>query len=163
MGIRLRAVTLGVLPATLLAGTWVGTSAAFAASNQAPKATAHTAKNTKVFEAQHVAGVKGLTLVTGAGLVVYTYAGDTRGKAGTCTGACAAIWPPVRGVPAVARGSRIPGKFGRIDGQVTYNGWPLYLFTGEKARQDHADAAFKVIKVPAAPSHTRTASSTADR
>jgi hypothetical protein len=48
-----------------------------------------------------------------------------------------------------ALGVKLPGKFGRIHGQVTYNGWPLYLFTGEKARMNHADSAFKVVRVAA--------------
>ena len=56
-------------------------------------------------------------------------------------------WPPVRGVPKVAHGAKIPGKFGRIRGQVTYNGWPLYLFTGEKPHKNHADSSFKVVRV----------------
>ena len=85
--------------------------------------------------------------MAGRGLVVYTFSGDMRGKPGTCTGPCAAIWPPVRGIPVVARGVKIRGKFGRIDGQVTFNGWPLYLFAGEKSRQNHADGSFKVVGV----------------
>ena len=102
-----------------------------------------------MFRAQHVAGVKGLVLLEGPGLVVYTFTGDKRGKPGTCTKECAAIWPPVRGVPEVAHGTKIPGKFGRIHGQVTFNGWPLYLFTGEKSHKNHADSAFKVVRVSA--------------
>ena len=135
----LRAVAVSVTSAALLAGS--GWSASAFGAPQAPK-------HAVVFEAQHVAGVKGLVLVEGNGLVVYTFTGDKRGKPGTCTGPCAAIWPPVRGVPVVARGVKLRGKLGRIDGQVTYNGWPLYLFTGEKPRQNHADSAFKVVRVP---------------
>jgi predicted lipoprotein with Yx(FWY)xxD motif len=132
----LRAVALGVVSAALLAGSWWGSSSAFGA-----------ARHAVVFRAQHVAGVKGLVLVEGPGLVVYTFIDDTRGKPGTCTGACASVWPPVRGVPVLARGTKIKGKFGRINGQVTFNGHPLYLFTGEKPREDHADSAFKVVPV----------------
>jgi predicted lipoprotein with Yx(FWY)xxD motif len=132
-----RAVTVSVVSAMLLAGSGWGASSAFAAP-QAPK-------NAAVFKAEHVAGVKGLVLVEGQGLVVYTFTGDTRGKPGTCTGACGAVWPPVRGVAVVAHGVKLRGKFGRIDGQVTYNGWPLYLFAGEKSLQNHADSSFKVV------------------
>jgi predicted lipoprotein with Yx(FWY)xxD motif len=135
----LRAGALGVVTAALLAGSWWGASSAFGAAQHLPK-------NAVVFKAEHVAGVKGTVLVEGSGLVVYTFTGDTRGHAGTCTGGCAAIWPPVHGVAVLASGTKIGGKFGRIDGQVTYNGWPLYLFTGEKARQDHANAQFKVVR-----------------
>jgi predicted lipoprotein with Yx(FWY)xxD motif len=132
----LRAGVLSVVSAALLAGSLLGASSAFAAS--------HTPK--VVFSERHVAGVSGVVLVEGPGLVVYTFTGDTRGRAGTCTGACAGVWPPVRGVPVVAGGAKIGGKFGRIDGQVTYNGWPLYLFTGEKPLKDHADSSFKVVR-----------------
>jgi hypothetical protein len=53
----------------------------------------------------------------------------------------------VRGIPVVAHGVKIRGKFGIIHGQITFNGWPLYQFTGERPRQNHADRAFKVIAV----------------
>jgi predicted lipoprotein with Yx(FWY)xxD motif len=135
----LRASVLGVVSAVLLAGSWWGASSAFGAAQHLPK-------NAVVFRAEHVRGIKGVVLVEGSGLVVYTFTGDTRGKAGTCTGACAAIWPPVHGVPVVAKGVKIGGMFGRINGQVTYNGWPLYLFTGEKSLQSNADSSFKVVR-----------------
>ena len=137
----LRAVVLGVLSAALLAGSLWGASSASGASRPAAK----VAK--VVFAAQHIHGVRGLVLVEGRSLVVYTFTGDTRGKPGTCTGACAAIWPPVRGIPVLAHGVKIRGKFGRINGQVTFNGWPLYLFTGETARQNHAAGSFRVVGV----------------
>jgi predicted lipoprotein with Yx(FWY)xxD motif len=141
MRIRSRAVVLSVMSAALVAGSGLSASSAFGASQAAPKKI--------VFSAQHVTGVKGNVLVEGPGLVAYTFTGDKRGKPGTCTGACAAIWPPVRGIPELARGAKFPEKFGRIDGQITYNGWPLYLFTGEKAHHNHADSAFKVVRIPA--------------
>ena len=152
----LRAGVLGVVSVALLAGSGWGVSAAFGAPRHLPK-------NAVVFRAEHVRGVKGDVLVEGSGLVVYTFTGDTRGKPGTCTGACASVWPPVHGVPVLAKGVKIGGKFGRIDGQVTYNGWPLYGFTGEKRLTDHADSSFKVVrptpwKAPAPkPSPTPTA------
>ena len=77
----------------------------------------------------------------------YTFTGDKRGKPGTCTGPCAAVWPPVRGIPVLARGVKIHGKFGSINGQVTFNGWPLYRFTGEGPGRNHADHSFKLVTV----------------
>jgi predicted lipoprotein with Yx(FWY)xxD motif len=141
MRVRSRAVAVGVVSTALLAGAGWGASSAFGAAQ-------HTPKNATVFRSQHVTGFKGLALVEGRGLVVYTFSGDTRGKPGTCTGACASVWPQVRGVPVVARGTKIKGKFGRIHGQVTFNGWPLYLFTGEKPHENHADGSFKVVAAP---------------
>jgi predicted lipoprotein with Yx(FWY)xxD motif len=143
---RSRAVALGVLSAALVAGSGWGASSAFGVPQRAHKSTV-------VFKTLHVAGAKGLVLVEGPGLVVYTFTGDTRGKAGTCRGACAAVWPAVRGVPAIARGVKLPRKFGRINGQITYNGWPLYLFAGETPRQNNADSSFKVVAVPTSARH----------
>jgi predicted lipoprotein with Yx(FWY)xxD motif len=136
----LRAVVLGLASPALLAGSLWGTSSASAASRPLPNMGV-------VFEAQHIHAVRGLVLVAGRGLVVYTFTGDTRGKPGTCTGSCAAVWPPVRGIAIVSRGVNIRGKFGQIHGQITFNGWPLYLFTGETSHQNHAGRMFKLVGV----------------
>jgi|SRR5579862_1402513 predicted lipoprotein with Yx(FWY)xxD motif len=134
-----RAGVLGVVSAALIAGSWWGATSAFGAP-------AHLPKNAVVFKTEHVSGVHGVVLAENNGQVVYTFSGDRRNHAGTCTGSCAAIWPPVRGVAVLAHGVKIGGKFGRINGQVTYNGWPLYLFTGAKPKQDNASNGFKVVK-----------------
>jgi predicted lipoprotein with Yx(FWY)xxD motif len=134
----LRAGVLGVVSAALLAGSWLGATSAFGAP-------AHLPKNAVVFKTEHVSGVHGVVLAESNGQVVYTFSGDRRNHAGTCTGGCAAIWPPVRGVAVLAHGVKIGGKFGRINGQVTYNGWPLYGFTGEKKASNHANSEFKVV------------------
>jgi predicted lipoprotein with Yx(FWY)xxD motif len=151
----LRAGVLGVVSAALLAGSWWGATSAFGAPTHLPK-------NAVVFKTGHVRGVKGSVLVERSGLVVYTFTGDTRNHAGTCTGGCAAIWPPVRGVGVLASGVKVGGKFGRINGQVTYNGWPLYGFTGEKGGQNHANSDFKVVHPAAwhAPTPSPTPTST---
>ncbi len=135
-----RVVVRGVVSAGLLAGSLWGASSASAAPRPLPNMAVP-------FEAQHVRGVQGLVLVAGRGLVVYTFTGDTRGKPGTCTGPCAAVWPAVRGIPVLARGVKIRGKFGSIHGQVTFNGWPLYRFTGEGPLHNHANGSFKVVTV----------------
>jgi len=68
---------------------------------------------------------------------VYLFKKDTSSKS-TCTGACAASWPPVRatGKPTAAGGATASmlGTTKRSDGkpQVTYNGHPLYLFSGDQ-------------------------------
>jgi predicted lipoprotein with Yx(FWY)xxD motif len=136
----LRAGVLGVASAALLAGSLWGASSASGAPRPVPNIAV-------VFGAHHVHGVRGLVLVAGRDLVVYTFTGDTRGKPGTCTGPCAAVWPAVRGIPVLARGVKIRGKFGSIHGQVTFNGWPLYRFTGEGPGRNHADGSFKVVGV----------------
>ena len=68
-------------------------------------------------------------------LTVYLFEAD-KGHASSCTGACAAAWPPVIGKPK-AGGAAMASQLGtitRTDGatQVTYNGHPLYLFVKDK-------------------------------
>ena len=70
----------------------------------------------------------GPVLVGPNGLTLYTPAGDSA-TASTCTGGCAAAWPPLVG-PATG-GAGVSGTFAtltRDDGsvQATYNGLPLY-------------------------------------
>jgi predicted lipoprotein with Yx(FWY)xxD motif len=77
----------------------------------------------------------GYVLAEANGQVVYTYAKDTKGGAPTCTGACAAVWQPVTGVPKAGPADTFPGTFGLVTGaggvkQITYNGYPLYSLKG---------------------------------
>jgi predicted lipoprotein with Yx(FWY)xxD motif len=79
----------------------------------------------------------GFVLGEANGQVVYTYARDTKGGAPHCTGACAAQWPPATGVPQAGPADHFPGTFGVVRGaggaeQITYNGYPLYLYKGAK-------------------------------
>ena len=82
------------------------------------------------------ATVSGTTVLTNAqGFTLYWFGPDTASKS-NCTGACAQIWPPVKG-PATA-GTGVTGTLGTIsrsDGivQATYNGHPLYTYTADTA------------------------------
>jgi predicted lipoprotein with Yx(FWY)xxD motif len=78
-------------------------------------------------------------------MTVYTFAKDTAnsGKS-ACTGGCITTWPALT-VPAGSKpsaGTGAGGKLGTItrsdDGslQVTYNGLPLYFFSGDQAAGD---------------------------
>jgi predicted lipoprotein with Yx(FWY)xxD motif len=83
-------------------------------------------------------GSLGTILVNESGRTLYTFAPDNRSKV-TCTGGCAATWPPLV-IPAGATvkaegevkqsllGSDPDPEGGRV---VTYNGWPLYTFVGD--------------------------------
>jgi predicted lipoprotein with Yx(FWY)xxD motif len=80
----------------------------------------------------------GWVLAEASGFVVYTYGGDTKGGSPTCTGACAAIWPAVTGIPQVGPAASLPGPLGTITmangaKQITYNGYPLYTLKGAGA------------------------------
>jgi predicted lipoprotein with Yx(FWY)xxD motif len=71
------------------------------------------------------------------GRTLYLFAKDS-GTKSTCTAACASAWPPLRasGKPTVGAGASasIVGTTPRSDGkpQVTYNGHPLYTYTGDQ-------------------------------
>jgi len=84
----------------------------------------------------------GTVLVDGQGLTVYMYATDVRGQPSRCYDICAVQWPPVVLKPGVTRPVAGPGidaallgTSPRTDGttQVTYNGWPLYLWPPDRA------------------------------
>ena len=67
---------------------------------------------------------------------VYSLSSDSASSS-TCTGACAATWPPLLtgGTPGLLNGLKASslGTVTRSDGtvQVTYRGKPLYLYSGE--------------------------------
>ena len=79
----------------------------------------------------------GYVLAEANSQVVYTYAKDSKGGAPTCTGSCAAAWPPATGVPKAGPADTFPATFGVVKGaggvtQITYNGYPLYTFKGAR-------------------------------
>lgn len=83
-------------------------------------------------------GADGTYLVGPSGNAVYLWVADTSSTS-TCSGACAAAWPPVTtdGAPT-ASGSATAAELGttmRPDGtdQVTYHGHPLYYYAGDGA------------------------------
>src|SRR5260370_33522479 len=80
--------------------------------------------------------IGGQQVVTNSkGFTVYWFAPDTS-TTSKCTGSCATFWPPVKG-PASAM-SGVTGTLGTItrpDGttQATYDGHPLYTYSGDTA------------------------------
>jgi predicted lipoprotein with Yx(FWY)xxD motif len=81
----------------------------------------------------------GSVLVAGNGFTLYMFAPDKQSGVSTCYGACATAWPPLLlvGTDAPVYGPgvdpKLLGTTKRTDGtvQVTYNGWPLYLWVGD--------------------------------
>jgi predicted lipoprotein with Yx(FWY)xxD motif len=80
----------------------------------------------------------GRILVNSQGRTLYLFLKD-RGPRSTCSGACAASWPPVTTTAAATGGTGIVkaklGTTARSDGtkQITYNGHPLYTYAGDSA------------------------------
>ncbi|HSA53538.1 MAG TPA: hypothetical protein VLH10_25930 [Yinghuangia sp.] len=83
----------------------------------------------------------GKILVGPGGRTLYMFEADTSGVS-TCTGDCAAVWPPLPAVGQTTTGgdakSELLGTTTRPDGaqQVTYNGHPLYLYQGDQQPGD---------------------------
>ncbi len=74
-------------------------------------------------------------LTTPSGMTLYYFTPDTATTV-TCKGACAGIWPPLllgSGHPSAPSG--LSGKLDTVQGangpQVTYQGHPLYTFSGD--------------------------------
>lgn len=97
------------------------------------------------------------TVLTGPnGMTLYTHAGDTA-TSSTCTGSCAATWPPLTTTGQATLGTGVTGQLGTVtrdDGttQVTYNGLPVYYWQGDtKAGDVTGDGVegFAVAKVGA--------------
>jgi predicted lipoprotein with Yx(FWY)xxD motif len=80
----------------------------------------------------------GTILFDGKGHALYAFTRDKRGGASRCYGDCAAAWPVYYARTALRAGKGVKlaliGKVRRSDGklQVTYNGWPLYYYVGDR-------------------------------
>lgn len=106
-----------------------------AAPSSAPAASASAPASTASVVLKTAQTSLGMVLTNGQGFTVYWFAADTATTL-ACSGACAAAWPPVIGMPQVASGVKLSGKLGEImraNGQMqaTYEGHPLYLFAGD--------------------------------
>jgi predicted lipoprotein with Yx(FWY)xxD motif len=119
-----------LLSAVAIAGCGGGGATAHAAPQKTASgqpATLGVANNNKL----------GNILVDSQGRTLYLFQKDS-GTTSSCTGACAAAWPPLRvnGQPTVGSGANasMVGTTTRSDGnpQVTYNGHPLYLYAGDQ-------------------------------
>ncbi len=83
-----------------------------------------------------VSGIPGKFLVDAQGRTLYLFEAD-KGGTPTCTGACAAAWPPVTASSMPTAGGGVDeallGTVKRADGteQVTYNHHPLYYFAAD--------------------------------
>ena len=85
----------------------------------------------------------GEILVDADGLTAYVFFSDEQGGESTCYDDCEAAWPPIvvdGDEPVAGEGvdDSLLGTTEREDGstQVTYDGWPLYLFASDAAPGD---------------------------
>ena len=116
----------------LLAVLAAGCGTAAAGHDAAPRPAASSASASAV----KTATITGATVLTNAqGFTLYSFAPDTMTTT-NCNGTCAQFWPPVHG--PVTAGPGVAGTLAtiaRADGaiQATYNGHPLYTYTGDTA------------------------------
>ena len=111
-------------------------AAALAGASLAGAAVLPTVKTASV-------GTLGKVVVSATGRTLYHYTDETKGKV-DCTGACAKLWPPLlvkAGAKPVAGPGIAAAKLGvvkRPDGklQVTYGGFGLYVYAGDKKAGD---------------------------
>ena len=106
-----------------------------------PTSTSTVAAGTAATVATADVGQLGTVLVDGTGRTLYLFKNDT-GTSSTCSGDCAATWPALltKGDATAGTGAQ-PSMLGtttRDDGttQVTYDGHPLYLYSGDTAAGD---------------------------
>jgi predicted lipoprotein with Yx(FWY)xxD motif len=137
-GLRVAVVSL------LLMAACGGGSSSSGGSSSTPAASAAAPSTAAVVKtATATVDGKSETILTDAkGMTLYHYTPDKGGKV-TCTGGCAAAWPPLM-LPAgitKATGTGLTGTLATVPGatggmQVTYNGWPLYGWIKDKAPGD---------------------------
>lgn len=74
-------------------------------------------------------------LVTSSGMTLYYNTSDTTSS--VCSGGCASAWPPVVSTSAPGSVATLPGTLSLLTdangSQVTYNGHPLYTYSGDSA------------------------------
>lgn len=136
----IRPIRLAVLAAILalpaLAAACGGGGAASAPKVTSTPAAAAAANGGTVASASSPLGQ---ILVAKNGMTLYEFASDVNGKS-SCNGPCAQFWPPYTGTPKAGAGlnASLLGTTMRSDGtsQVTYNGHPLYTYSGDPAAGD---------------------------
>src|SRR5436190_7750445 len=105
-------------------------------STPAAAASASSSMAATTIDLQSVSGIDGKILADGQGRALYLFTGD-KSSTSTCTGACAATWPPVTASTMPMAGGGVSqsllGTTKRADGteQLTYNGHPLYYFAAD--------------------------------
>jgi predicted lipoprotein with Yx(FWY)xxD motif len=138
---RGRLIRLG-LPLVLLAVMGVGVAMAATASMRSSGGTVKVVASSKY----------GKVLAAGNGMTLYRYTPDKKGVS-VCSGACVKYWPPLllKGTAKVTAGSGVSagllGTIKRANGaaQVTYAGFPLYLYAGDSKPGDVKGQGFQKI------------------
>jgi predicted lipoprotein with Yx(FWY)xxD motif len=128
-----RAALLALLAIPALAAACGGGGSASAPPAASTQAAAAAATGGTVAAASSSLGQ---ILVGKNGMTLYMFESDKNGKS-SCSGPCASFWPPYTGTPKAGSGldASLLGSTKRADGsmQVTYDGHPLYTYSGDTA------------------------------
>ena len=139
----MRARLRWVMPAVvMLAVAAAGVGVAMAATMSSKSGTVRAAHNSTY----------GSLLVSATGMTLYHYSPDKHGAV-KCTAACAKFWPPLivpRGTKPKAGAGISAAKLSTVkrpDGstQVTYAGFPLYRYSGDKKAGDVKGQGFQGV------------------
>jgi len=119
-------------PASSASSPTTATPATEAPTTTAPaagKATVDTATNATI-------GKK--ILVDSSGMTLYVWDNDKTAGTSSCTGQCAAAWPPLKATGTPTYGAGLTASmFSTIAGdQLAVNGKPLYLWVNDKKAGD---------------------------
>ena len=166
------ATLIAVALAVTACGTGSGNSAggAYGYGTQATQPTQATQATPGYPSSASTAALKtettraGMVLANDHGLTLYYYSADKRdsGKS-VCTAGCATAWPPLAAPVKAPAGVRLPGPLGVITRpggvrQVTINGFPVYLYAGDKAAGqvtgNGMEGSWHVIKIHSAAAAT---------
>jgi predicted lipoprotein with Yx(FWY)xxD motif len=135
---HIKILTAAGLAAVAISAAACGSSASSGAaqSGPSPSASASASAQAGASGALKTAMIGGVSVVTDArGFTLYSFAPDTA-TVSKCNGACAQIWPPVSGSASAGQG--VTGKLATItrsggSTQTTYDGHPVYTYTGDSA------------------------------
>jgi predicted lipoprotein with Yx(FWY)xxD motif len=129
----MRRIVLSVAGAAALAAC----GAAGSGNSSAPAtSSAATTSTTTISTASTSLGT---VLTNSKGFTLYYFLPEKNSTIGACTGGCLTVWPPLvaSGTPSAASGAT--GTLatvsimvnGAAETEVTYNGWPLHVFSSD--------------------------------
>ncbi|HVB72700.1 MAG TPA: hypothetical protein VNE38_04015 [Ktedonobacteraceae bacterium] len=103
---------------------------------QTPTATAVSGSAATIKTAtMSIKGQSATVLTNAQGMTLYYRTSDT--LTSVCSGSCASSWPPLVSTTTPGTASALPGSLALLSdtngSQVTYNGHPLYTFSGDSA------------------------------
>ena len=133
----MRRPTLALIPVVVIAliAAGCGSSKKTSTTSTTASKPASTARTTTVAAKKTDLGT---ILVDSSGRTLYLFEKD-KGDNSSCSGACAAAWPPLTTSAKPTTGTGVTasllGTTKRSDGktEVTYNGHPLYTYVGDGA------------------------------